>query len=372
MTNKKIVNSSGGGQPNYNKVDIKHKMYLDYLRVLSALAVVVIHVLGDKYYYCVEFKSAAWYYVTIFGSLVRFAVPIFFMISGALFLNPNKNVSTKRLWLKNILRLVVSFFVWDVLYAFISTRRFFAFSFGYAKLVFNSVASFKYHLWFIPSLVFLYMLTPVFRCITTENNKKVVKYLLILNFVAICISSVLNFASLFNIPDSVAGFIKLFAPLDLLGNFSFYFFAGYYFDNYTFSNFKTKFIIWTGLIALVLSPIINVVMSFVVERGLMLNGNNFNVLTCVTAVGLFLLFKNCKICNKENKFIKNCSGCSYGIYLIHVFIILEIQKIIPQNIALSNWMYLYFPAAIVVTFFVSYLITYLIKLIFRKHSKWFV
>ena len=372
MINLNAVKSSGGGKPNYNKVDIKYKTYLDYLRVLSAFCVVVIHALGDKYSYCVEFKSAAWYYIAFFGSLVRFAVPIFFMISGALFLNPNKNISTKNLWLKNILRLIVSFFIWDVFYAILLTKDSFALSIDYLKLIFYNTVQFRYHLWFIPSLVFLYMLTPVFRCITTENNKKVVKYLLILNFIAICITSGLEFASLFNVPGSFVGLIKIFAPIGLLTNYSFYFFAGFYLDNYTFSSFKTKFIIWIGLIALVLSPIINIVMSLFVKTGLMINGDYLHILTCLAALALFLLFKGSKLCNKENKFIKSCAGCSYGIYLIHVFIIVTIQEIIPQTIALSNWMYLYFPCVTVVTFFISYLITYLIKLIFRKYSKWFV
>jgi len=340
--------------------------------VLSAFCVVLIHVLGDKYSYCVEFKSAAWYYITIFGSLIRFAVPIFFMISGALFLNPNKNISTKNLWLKNILRLIVSFFFWDILYAIFLTKDNFAVTFGYLKLIFYNTVQFRYHLWFIPALVFLYMLTPIFRSITTENNKKVVKYILLLNFIAICITSGLEFANLFNIPSSLVELIKIFAPIGLLTNYSFYFFAGFYLDNYTFSNFKTKLIIWAGLVALVLSPIINIVMSLIVKIGLMVNEGYLHALTCLAALAIFLLFKESKVCNKENKYIKSCANCSYGIYLIHVFIIVTIQKIISQNIALSNWMYLYFPCVTVITFFISYLITYLIKLIFRKYSKWIV
>ena len=82
--------------------------YLSLLSVISALAVVILHTNGCFWKYSSERYQ---FTANIIESVMYFAVPVFFMISGALFLRKSKKLDLKRLYSKNILHIVVVFFL---------------------------------------------------------------------------------------------------------------------------------------------------------------------------------------------------------------------------------------------------------------------
>lgn len=90
-------------------------VYLDLLRIMATFAVIFLHVTA------VEVNSFSfsrnWYIATIGDSLVRWSVPVFVMISGALFLNSNKEVTCAEILKKRIPRLLLAYAFWSVLYA---------------------------------------------------------------------------------------------------------------------------------------------------------------------------------------------------------------------------------------------------------------
>jgi len=83
----------------------KRIYYLDVLRVLATLAVVVLHVAADRWYG--DVGSFSWKVFTGYSGITRFCVPVFFMISGALFLQKEKQVPVKTNYTKYIFRLVI-------------------------------------------------------------------------------------------------------------------------------------------------------------------------------------------------------------------------------------------------------------------------
>lgn len=101
----------------YNK---SRTLYLDYLRVIALLGTILLHtsVIDWQKYPVTSFN---WQTFNFFDSCVRFCVPIFVMISGALFLDPDREIDNKRLFTHNILRIVTSFAFWTTLYAVFST-----------------------------------------------------------------------------------------------------------------------------------------------------------------------------------------------------------------------------------------------------------
>ena len=60
--------------------------YFGVLRVVAILAVLVLHT-AAKQWYVLPVDSAGWQTLNVFDSAARFCVPIFFMVSGALFLD---------------------------------------------------------------------------------------------------------------------------------------------------------------------------------------------------------------------------------------------------------------------------------------------
>ena len=119
--------------------------YLDYLRVIATAAVVLLHISiqgwGD-----VDVQSGQWMVYNVWNGLVRWCVPVFVMISGALFLNPKKKVSVYRLWTRNIPRILTAFLFWSVIYALyhLATRS------GWTGHTFAmAVLTGNYHMWFL-------------------------------------------------------------------------------------------------------------------------------------------------------------------------------------------------------------------------------
>ena len=99
-----------------------HIFYLDYLRIISTIAVVILHVAAQNFY-SVDVKSYAWNIFNICDSAVRCAVPVFAMISGALLLDNTRVIDTKKLYIKNILRIIIDFVVLSFIYTILCGSR---------------------------------------------------------------------------------------------------------------------------------------------------------------------------------------------------------------------------------------------------------
>ena len=84
--------------------------YISLASVLSAIAVVYLHANG-----CFWDFSTARYWITanIIESIFYFAVPIFFMISGAMLIDFNKRYSIKEFFKKRIAKTVIPFIIWS-------------------------------------------------------------------------------------------------------------------------------------------------------------------------------------------------------------------------------------------------------------------
>ena len=81
-------------------------IYLNRLRIIGAIFVIAIHMIGILF---AEYDATFFGYslFSIVNMIVRTAVPIYVMISGALFLREDKKIVFKKLLFHNILRLFV-------------------------------------------------------------------------------------------------------------------------------------------------------------------------------------------------------------------------------------------------------------------------
>ena len=85
----------------------KHIIYMDFMRVICIFLMVLVHVAATVNHDVPE-GSFYWNVLTTIQCAFHFPVPIFLMISGALFLNPEKEINITRLYKKNILRMVTA------------------------------------------------------------------------------------------------------------------------------------------------------------------------------------------------------------------------------------------------------------------------
>ena len=83
----------------------KRIVYADLLRIIATFAVIVLHVSASKWY-DTPVKDFNWQIYNLYDSLVRWSVPIFVMLSGMFFLNPEKFIPTSNIIKKYIFRIL--------------------------------------------------------------------------------------------------------------------------------------------------------------------------------------------------------------------------------------------------------------------------
>ncbi|MCC6495782.1 MAG: acyltransferase family protein [Propionibacteriaceae bacterium] len=152
--------------------------YVDKLRVGAAMAVVMIHVAAMNWTTTPP-ESADWQAMNVYSALSRWSVPVFFMISGALFLAPGRQDSPQRTWRNYVVRLLVMFVAWSAAYAAMS-----AVFQGVADPVFllQHLWDGYYHLWYLLALAGVYLLIPLLQRIVAVPE--LARYFVILTGVA--------------------------------------------------------------------------------------------------------------------------------------------------------------------------------------------
>lgn len=136
---------------------MKRRLELDVCRIAACFLVVLSHISAEMFH-IYPMDDRLFPAVTFLSTMPRGSVPVFFMISGALFLVRDQ-LEPWRFLKKNVLHLVELFFVWSLLYAL--GTRLAAGDFGSTYYFFYDVAAGHYHMWFIPAMTVCYLFLPV-------------------------------------------------------------------------------------------------------------------------------------------------------------------------------------------------------------------
>lgn len=90
--------------------------YLDILRIIACFMVIMIHIISMDFNNYLP-ATNEWKVMNSYDSIIRYSVPLFYMISGALFLGSNSSISIKKLYLNKIFHLLILYIVWSIFYA---------------------------------------------------------------------------------------------------------------------------------------------------------------------------------------------------------------------------------------------------------------
>jgi len=345
-------------EKNFYTIESKTKeriISFDFLRIFAALAVIIMHIpsLG----------------VPIFNAFSRFAVPIFFMMSGALMLDESKNITFKIIF-KKIFNFVVMLFVWNFIYAL---------SFGillpiyYNKQislsgVFKQLVLGNYHLWFLYALIGLYLITPILRLFVKKENISCLLYLVLLAVIFTFLPQTINIISNKFLPISLHNvfydFIKNFSLTEYFGYVTYYI-LGWIVLNFPIKKTFRIFIYVCGLIGC--SIIIITLMKIKANNFFLDNLQIFNFSYSLSIfVFIFYLLKDKKVNSKFNKFVIKLSSLTFGVYLIHDLIIQFILLFVIKGIIVN--LYITFLLKFLIASISSFVICYLISLIpyFKK------
>lgn len=291
------------------KNDTKRLMYLDYLRVLATIFVIVNHVANGGME-CATSSGEGWNIFNAFASCSRWPIGIFVMISGILFLG--RDISVEKLFSKYVLRIAVAYFVWKILYAIYAMQP--------LDVSLKIFMTGPYHLWYLPMIAGIYICTPIFRLIA--KDEKITKYYLVLAFVFAFVIPEIKVISDVYMGGALKDWTFFISNtgidmyMDLVCGYGFYYLAGYYLNNRDISLREELVIYVLGVIGCVSTIFLNGIARTDVFYG------SFNVNVCLEVLSLFVLFK-CRLKEVEiiNKVVSWLGATSFGVYLVHVMVI---------------------------------------------------
>ncbi len=324
----------------------KRTYYFDFLRVAACFAVIARHVAeyqldGD------HTGTFEWQVLNFYdGALVRWAVPIFVMISGALFLKAGKNIPVKTIYSKYVLRIATALVFWSLIYAtgsYVSNH-------DIVRAVDDFIRG-HYHLWFLFMIMGLYMILPLLRHIA--ESEFLTKYFLILALIfTYILPECANIVSLFSeeYSISIAGVSENF-HMYFPGGFTGFFLLGHFLNQSDITPKAERWIYFIGLCSFV----VNVLMSAYVP---IVTGKPYNTVylapkiwqsnLCISAA-VFVYFK--RHYNRENMLIRRLSQYSFGAYLVHAIVINILQKLGLHTLAFNPVISV--PVIVVIVFMLS-------------------
>lgn len=141
-------------------------VWLDYLKAISAIAVVVTHIASIGWQAMSPFDDG-WLATSVYEIVTRFAVPAFFMSSGALLLNPRRELKTRRILIGYIPKTAVIALV--VSFAYCLLERALCGWQGWRTVVIGALDG-PYFIWYLWVLIGLYALTPLLRVISSRES----------------------------------------------------------------------------------------------------------------------------------------------------------------------------------------------------------
>lgn len=339
---------------------IQRQYQLDYLRVFASIAIILLHVTAQNMPYC-ELAGTEWNIYNICNSASRWGVPVFVMMSGALFLP--REISTKTLYKKYISRMAISYVVWSAFYVIVDSVSKLIFTEGHKVNfieIIGSLISGAVHLWFLPMIIGLYMCIPLIKQLT--QNDKLIKYFLLLSIVFCFIKTEIELVT----NNLLSGNIQIIFQnintvfknfnMNLVVSFVIYFILGFYLNKTEINKKHRTIIYFSGVAGLILTILLNLLASKNAGKSLeaFYSASSVNVL--LMSVAIFVWFKyNAKGTEKLNKIIIQLSKYSFGAFLVHIFILQCLFAVGIQSTSFHP--VLSVPAITIFTTVTSYLIS---------------
>lgn len=297
---------------------------LDYLRILACWMVVTFHVLGGNLAF-LSVESAAWKVSVYYDLLLRTSVPLFFMMSGRLFLSRDRMPSMKMLFTKYILRYSVMWLAWNVFYRMTSIGLHNWVSAGWDVRSFVGIVCTepKYHLWYLKELVWIYLLVPVLWCAAKNENGKYLGWACALFLLcSVGWNTVLRVS-----PDEkkwmtmVNGFVK--TPAEYAG----YFLLGYYLSRKDFSRVCRWLVLAAFAAVVAAGGWMQIAATAETGRSWLVFSNYLTLPVCAGATLLYIFATGypTRHAPVHGKLLQKLSSYTLFVYLAHPFVLEKME-----------------------------------------------
>ncbi len=349
-----------------NKAEItfnqKRNYYFDILKIFSIMAVVLIHSSSKSVENATEFSNPDFFFAVLYNAVSRFGVPVFAMVSGALMLSESKTIETKDIYKKYVKNIVLVFLFWSALYTYVFKWNI-PVSKGqevkFEKLILYFFEG-HYHMWYLYMLIGLYIATPILRQFVKKDNVKSVKYFLTVGFI---VQGIVPFVlqlhkDLFEV--DLYGVYNDLSFNTFLG-YSFYYVLGWYLHNVELTKKQRQTLYILGVAGLIFTVIFTYLMSNDMGKTYMLAYRNFffNNVLFSSAVFVFIKSKFSKVqfSEKKAKVLSTLSSLTFGVFIIHPFFIEVFRTELPENMAESFKILMFWLIVLTITFALCFVIS---------------
>ncbi|OOQ59638.1 hypothetical protein BC343_05595 [Mucilaginibacter pedocola] len=323
-------------------------------------AVVVLHTASPLLFAYKTTTVGNWMASDVYNAVTRFAVPVFVMITGALSLGREYELSS--FLKKRIGRLILPFLFWSLVYVFYQWYEEIIYFKGTVWenicLVLHQLKTgTSYHLWYVYLLIGLYLIIPIIGRFARQATEKELRYFLALWFITILISG--PYLSRYSTAIELRYFSGYIGYLVL----------GYYLANKQI-NFPGLALIAT-LLFVCFAIVIAIGTYYLEVKTHELSTFFYEPLgpfVVVLAASAFLIAKNTLITigPRLTKVFDKASANTLGIYFVHALIlnILEINDI--NYLIFSPWIGI--PVVALICFLISWLVIWVMgKVPVLKH-----
>lgn len=299
-------------------------VYFDVLRILASFAIIVVHVSAQNWD-STDIISFEWKVFTVFNGVARWGVPVFVMISGALFLE--RDLSYGVIFRKYILHRLIAYLVWSCVYVLEACAK------NQNVDIIYQILTGRTHMWFLPMIMGLYLTIPFMRLIV-QKEKLTAAFLIIAFVTAISVPQFLSTARLISGSSIIKALerIKNSTNLSFFGGFSVYFILGNY--------LRRRDIAWwliciAGIIGFTVTPFGTLWLSRCLGTQNEAFYSNFSVNVFLESVFVFAIVKKLmeqiEISERIKQLVAFFSKCSFGAYLVHILVIDLLRDVAGLN-----------------------------------------
>jgi len=298
-----------------------HIQWLDTLRALATLGVIIIHVSTPTVKMIYGKNMEYWWIGNLWDSAVRFAVPLFLMLSGATLLG--KEYKPGVFYKKRVSRVLVPFLFWLVVYwiyrwsVLLPKQQPHEFrsilQWGSDLFLKEGVSK---HFWYVYMILIIYLFVPFLGKGLRRLSMSLISNLLLLWIILAfaCKSVPLNLYSWSG--DYGSKFLGYFLN-------SGYLVLGYYLMKLPVYSQRIRY---SSGAVFVLSVLISAFCTYLFsQKGHKLDLSMYGYLsinTVIQSMAIFMWIKDSDLKNKYlNRAFESISKYSFGIYLVHIMII---------------------------------------------------
>ena len=286
-----------------------HIVYFDVLNILSCIAVIALHQNGIVHSFS---PTAEWAESLIVEVVCYWAVPVFFMLSGAKLLSYPERYSTRAFLKRRFVKTFIPFIIWSLVWCAIYYNRSHSMPADLLEIVTCIIQTgYQPVYWFFIPLFGVYLLMPVLSLL--RDNYKLIIYIELLIF--ICSGIIQPLISILNWPEISILNNSLSMPI-------FYCLAGYYLSKCNLSRRFLFILIICSVLCFLFRYFYTYYQSFKLgytDKTLFSLGYFTAVIPAIT---LFEGIKRIHFCfsAKTETIIKLLASCSFGIYLVHMLV----------------------------------------------------